>query len=53
MFEDQSDNVSNLGYTGVVFTCCRLPFAAPRGQGGGVKFGQIRVQLFLENDKKV
>jgi len=40
VFEDQTDNVSNLGHTGVVFTCCRLPFAAPRGQGDRVKFGQ-------------
>ena len=39
MFEDQTDNVSNLGHTGVVFTCCRLPFAGPRAQGGGVNFG--------------
>jgi len=39
VFEDQTDNVSNLGHTGVVFTCCRLPFAAPRAQGGEVNFG--------------
>jgi len=38
VFEDQTDNVSNLGHTGVVFTCCRLPFAGPRAQGG-VNFG--------------
>ena len=38
MFEDPSDNVSNVGHTGVVFTCCRLPFAAPRGQGGQSNF---------------
>ena len=39
MFEDQTDNVSNLVHTGVVYTCCRLPFAGPRAQGGGVHFG--------------
>lgn len=39
VFEDQTDKVSNLGHTGVVFTCCRLPFAGPRATGGGVNFG--------------